>query len=140
MSELWSVSTDTFINEKESIMRTGNVYQIANGYMGYRGTLDEFGPDELVGITLAGLFDRVADAWREPVNAPNGGFTAVTLDGKEISARRTMVLKHRQTLHLNNAVFERETQYRSRRKMLTIRSSRFLSAARPNLGVIRYNL
>ena len=70
-------------------MRNGNVYQIANGYMGYRGTLDEFGPDELVGITLAGIFDRVGDAWREPVNAPNGGFTQVTLDGKEISALST---------------------------------------------------
>ena len=81
MSNLWKVSTDKFTNEKESIMRNGNVYQIANGYMGYRGTLDEFGPDELVGITLAGIFDRVGDAWREPVNAPNGGFTQVTLDG-----------------------------------------------------------
>jgi kojibiose phosphorylase len=55
MNALWNVSTDTFINEKESIMRNGNVYQIANGYMSYRGTLDEFGPEELVGITLAGL-------------------------------------------------------------------------------------
>ena len=84
MSNLWQVSTDTFTKEKESIMRHGNVYQIANGYMGYRGTLDEFGPDELVGITLAGLYDQVGDAWREPVNAPNGGFTSVTLDGRKI--------------------------------------------------------
>jgi kojibiose phosphorylase len=140
MSKLWSVTTDKFINEKESIMRNGNVYQIANGYMGYRGTLDEFGPDELVGITLAGIFDRVGDAWREPVNAPNGGFTTVTLDGKEISARTTKVAKHRQTLHLENALFNRETEYRSQGKTLTIQSSRFLSAARPNLGVIKYNL
>ena len=75
MHNLWQVHTDKFSNEKESIMRAGNVYQIANGYMGYRGTLDEFGPEQLVGITLAGIFDRVGDAWREPVNAPNGGFT-----------------------------------------------------------------
>ena len=32
-------------------MRMGNVYQIANGYMGYRGTLDEFGPEELEHMT-----------------------------------------------------------------------------------------
>ena len=30
---------------------------------------------EMVGITLAGIYDQVGDAWREPVNAPNGGFT-----------------------------------------------------------------
>jgi len=140
MSTLWKVSTNKFINEKESIMRTGNVYQIANGYMGYRGTLDEFGPDELVGITLAGVFDRVGDAWREPVNAPNGGFTQVTLDGKAISARSTTVKSHKQSLNLENALFERETNYKSQGKTLKIRSARFLSADKPNLGIIKYSL
>ena len=140
MSTLWKVGTNKFINEKESIMRNGNVYQIANGYMGYRGTLDEFGPDELVGITLAGIFDRVGDAWREPVNAPNGGFTQVTLDGKAISARSTTVKRHIQSLNLENAVFERETDYQSQGKTLKIKSTRFLSADKPNLGVIKYSL
>ena len=93
MSNLWQVHTNKFINEKETIMRNGNVYQIANGYMGYRGTLDEFGPNELVGITLAGIYDQVGDAWREPVNAPNGGFTSITLDGAEISATSTRIIK-----------------------------------------------
>src|ERR1043165_7629742 len=138
MSNLWSVSTDKFTNETEAIMRNGNVYQIANGYMGYRGTLDEFGPRELVGITLAGIFDRVGNAWREPVNAPNGGFTQVTLDGVKISALTTKVRKHSQRLNLENAVFERETEFSSRGKTLAIRSSRFLSADKPNLGVIQF--
>ena len=56
MSNLWQVHTDKFVNEKESIMRNGNVYQIANGYMGYRGTLDEFGPEQLVGHHAGGHF------------------------------------------------------------------------------------
>src|SRR4051812_27240125 len=96
----WNISSDKFINETESIMRMGNVYQVANGYMGYRGTLDEFGPNELVGITLAGIFDRVGDKWREPVNAPNGGFTQVTIDGSSISARTTAISEHTQNLDL----------------------------------------
>jgi kojibiose phosphorylase len=140
MSNLWKVSTDKFTNEKESIMRNGNVYQIANGYMGYRGTLDEFGPDELVGITLAGIFDRVGEAWREPVNAPNGGFTKVTVDGNEISALSTTVKNHKQSLNLKNAVFERETDYESKGKTLKIKSTRFLSADKPNLGIIKFSL
>src|SRR5208282_5988167 len=140
MSNLWKVSTDKFTNEKESIMRNGNVYQLANGYMGYRGTLDEFGPDELVGITLAGIYDRVGDAWREPVNAPNGGFTKVSLDGTEISALSTTIQKHRQSINLENAVFERETDFELKGKTLKIKSTRFLSADKPNLGVIKYSL
>lgn len=139
MHNLWQVHTDKFINEKESIMRNGNVYQIANGYMGYRGTLDEFGPEELVGVTLAGLYDRVGDAWREPVNAPNGGFTAVALDGKDISALSTRIKKHRQSLNLGNAVFERETDFESRGRTLKLKSTRFLSADKPNLGVVKYS-
>jgi kojibiose phosphorylase len=121
-------------------MRDGNRYQIANGYMGYRGTLDEFGPKELVGITLAGIFDRVGDAWREPVNAPNSGFTEVKIDGKTVSARTTKIKRHRQTLNLQNASFERETDFASQGKTLKIRSVRFLSADQPNLGVIKYSV
>ena len=140
MRNLWRVVTDKFVNEKEAIMRSGNVFQIANGYMGYRGTLDEFGPEQLVGITLAGIFDRVGDAWREPVNAPNGGFTQVTLDGVKISALTAKIKKHRQSLNLENAVFERETTFSSRGKNLTLKSSRFLSADNPHLGVIQFSV
>jgi nigerose phosphorylase len=140
MHNLWQVHTNKFTNEKESIMRTGNLFQIANGYMGYRGTLDEFGPNELVGITLAGIFDRVGDAWREPVNAPNGGFTKVTLDGVEISALSTKIKSHKQSLNFENAVFERETVFAAKGKSLKINSTRFLSADNPNLGVIKFSL
>ena len=140
MRDLWTVSSGTFANDEESIMRNGNIYQIANGYMGYRGTLDEFGPDELVAVTLAGIFDRVGDAWREPVNAPNGGFTQIALDGEAVSARATTIRNHKQVLHLQNAAFERETEYEAQNKILRISSTRFLSADKPNLGVIKYSI
>lgn len=140
MKQLWSISTDEAAGGKESLMRRGNVYQIANGYMGYRGTLDEFGPDEAVGITLAGLFDQVGSAWREPVNAPNGGFTQVALDGVPLSALVRPVERHRQTLQFANALFSRETVFRSRRKRLTLRSERFLSADNPHLGIVRLSV
>jgi len=121
-------------------MRTGNVYQIANGYMGYRGTLDEFGAKQQVGITLAGIFDRVGNAWREPVNAPNGGYTSVRVDGTELSALGEFRRQHRQTLRIENALFQRETVYAVKTKRVTFKSERFLSVVRPNLGVIRFSV
>jgi kojibiose phosphorylase len=139
MKDLWSISTAEHTDGKETIMRRGNVYQIANGYMGYRGTLDEFTSEQLVGITLAGIFDRVGSAWREPVNAPNGGFTSVALEGVALSALGKKVVRHRQTLRFANALFERETEFASKGTSLTIRSARFLSADTPNLGVIRFS-
>jgi kojibiose phosphorylase len=140
MKDLWSISTTERDGGKESVMRRGNVYQISNGYMGYRGTLDEFGPEQLVGITIAGIFDKVGSAWREPVNAPNGGYTRVTIDGIELSALGDKVKKHTQTLRFTNAVFERETEFLCRDTTLTIRSSRFLSARTPNLGAIQFTV
>jgi kojibiose phosphorylase len=108
--------------------------------MGYRGTLDEFGPEQSVGVVLAGIYDQVGTAWREPVNAPNPGFTTVALDGVELSALGRRVVSHRQTLHFGNAVFERETVFGVRRKRLTVRSTRFLSAAEPHLGVVKFSV
>ncbi len=122
-------------------MRRGNVYQIANGYMGYRGTLDEFGSGEAVGITLAGLFDQVGTAWREPVNAPNGGYTRIAVDGKEVSVlEEATVASHLQKLHFANALFERETVFAVGGKKLTVKSARFLSAVQPNLGVVKFSV
>jgi nigerose phosphorylase len=140
MKDLWSIATKETNGGKEGVMRRGNVYQISNGYMGYRGTLDEFGPEQLVGITIAGIFDKVGSAWREPVNAPNGGYTRVGIDGVELSALGDNVRRHTQTLRFANAVFERETEFVSKDTRLTIRSSRFLSAKTPNLGVIQYSV
>jgi nigerose phosphorylase len=140
MKDLWSISTAEPDGGKEGVMRRGNVYQISNGYMGYRGTLDEFGPEQLVGITIAGIFDKVGSAWREPVNAPNGGFTRVAIDGVELSALGDKVKKHTQTLRFANAVFERETEFLCKDTTLTIRSSRFLSAKTPNLGAVQFSV
>ena len=59
---------------------------------------------------------------------------------KDISALSTRIKKHRQSLNLENAVFERETDFESQGKTLKIKSTRFLSADQPNLGVIKYSL
>jgi kojibiose phosphorylase len=140
MIDPWTTSTTSHDGDHENLLRRGNVFQIANGYMGYRGTLDEFEAGQGVGIMLAGLFDQAGDAWREPVNAPNGGFTQVSLDGVALSALGGKVRQHRQTVHFRNALFERETAFASKGKNLVLRSERFLSADTPNLGVVRLTL
>jgi nigerose phosphorylase len=140
MNSPWTVKSDSFVNEPESIMRNGNVYQLANGYMGYRGTLDEFGPKQKVGITLAGIFDQVGNAWREPVNAPNGAFTMVALGGRTLSALGKKMKHHSVRLHLDCALYERESKFKVKGNTMTISSARFLSAATPNLGVIKYSV
>ncbi|HTI98249.1 MAG TPA: hypothetical protein VL527_05035 [Dongiaceae bacterium] len=140
MNGLWKISLARFDRDREAIMRAGNVYQLANGYMGYRGTLDEFGTEQFVGITLAGLYDRVGSAWREPVNAPNGGFAQVLVNGTKVSVLSTRIVSHKQILDLANAVFRRITTFSVRGRKVTVTSARFLSASNPHLGGIRLDI
>src|ERR1035437_2417992 len=65
----------------EQVADNGSKFHLANGYMGYRGTLEEFGRTEQVACTLAGLYDQAGEAWREPVNAPNVLYTLIDCDG-----------------------------------------------------------
>lgn len=140
MSNLWKITENTLCKDEESIMRKGNVFQIANGYMGYRGTLDEYRKDQQVGITLAGIFDKVGENWREPVNAPNGAFTQVSVNGTALHILRSEVKQHSQSIDLSHAVFSRETTFLQDGIEITIRSERFLSIADPNLMVVRYSV
>ena len=39
--------------DKKKVMLDGTRFFVGNGYMGGRGTLEEFGKEELVGCTLA---------------------------------------------------------------------------------------
>jgi kojibiose phosphorylase len=56
------------------VIKNGNQFIIANGYMGYRGTLEEYTKDEMVGLNLSGVYNqppRQLDPWRESVNVYN---------------------------------------------------------------------
>ncbi|MDP0500102.1 MAG: glycosyl hydrolase family 65 protein [Verrucomicrobiota bacterium JB022] len=138
--EHWKISTSELGGDAADLMRRQIRFQIANGYMGYRGTLDEDGPEQHVGVTLAGIFDRVGEAWREPVNAPNGGYTAVSVDGVELTLASGDCARHEQALDLAAAVFSRQSVFQVNGKGVTLQSTRFLSAANPHLGVVRYTV
>ena len=72
----------------------GNRFLCANGYMGMRGTAEEDGPDMFAAVTLAGVYDRNGDRWREPVNAPHGLSVRLRFDGKELKAADPETARH----------------------------------------------
>src|SRR5215208_3322243 len=93
----------------QDIDRQGNKLLVGNGYIGYRGTLEEFTKDQKTATIVSGLYDKVGDLWREPVNLPNGCFVQVTYKGEMLHVLKTKVVEHMQTLDMQNAVHERET-------------------------------
>lgn len=105
----WTVKEQRF--DASLITTNGNKYMTGNGYMGFRGTLEEFGKEQLTAVTLAGLYDRAGDKWREPVNAPNGLFTVVSCNGQPLSVLDTEPVSHVQELDFRSAIHRRATVY-----------------------------
>lgn len=100
--------------DPEQVARRGNTFLIGNGYLGYRGTLEEYGRQQLVGCTLAGLYDRVGEKWREPVNAPNGLFCRLLCEGEPVAVfpPRTEIASHEQGLCFRYGIHFRNTRFR----------------------------
>ncbi len=124
----------------ENVTHHGNLFLLGNGYMGYRGTLEEFGPDEKVGILLPGLYDRVGSSWREPVNAPNGLYTRVAVNGKWLNPLEINPVSHCQHLDMRAAAHHRESRFSVDGVEVSIQSERFLSAEDVHLMALRYKV
>jgi trehalose/maltose hydrolase-like predicted phosphorylase len=122
----WTVRDSCF--DKQLVTTNGNKYMLGNGYMGYRGTLEEFGKSELVAVTLAGLYDKAGEKWREPVNAPNGLWTQIFCNGQPLSVLEHDPSAHIQELNIRNAIHHRSTDYNiSDGGTLTFTADRFIS-------------
>lgn len=135
----WTVSDSGY--EPGKVTTNGNKFMTGNGYMGFRGVLDEFGKEQLAAVTLAGLYDRAGDKWREPVNAPNGLFTVISCDGQNLSVLETEPLSHTQSLDLRAAVHRRETVFGIREGgELTYTAERFVSMDQLHLLAGKYTV
>ena len=68
---VWELSQKGYHPQKAE--ENGNRFFTGNGFVGVRGTLDEFRKEHFVAWNLAGVYDRSDEsAWREPINAPKG--------------------------------------------------------------------
>jgi len=136
----WNI-TETNQLTPEDIDRQGNKLLIGNGYIGYRGTLEEFNKEQKTATIVSGLYDRVGDQWREPVNFPNGGFVQVVYKGEPLHAMTSKVVSHTQGIDMHSAVHVRETTFEtSDGNCITIRSRRFASLARHHLLCMEYSI
>lgn len=136
----WNI-TETNLLAPKDVDRQGNKLLIGNGYIGYRGTLEEFTKDQKTATIVSGLYDKVGEQWREPVNLPNGGFVQVIYKGEPLHALTSKVLSHTQTLNMRDAVHERQTIFEAADgTQITVRARRFASLARYHLLCMEYTV
>ena len=118
----------------------GSKFLLGNGYVGYRGTLDEYGKASQVAVTVAGLYDKAGDAWREPVNAPNGLYTVVSAGDQVLNALTHAPAWHQQTLDMRRAVHGRESVFHTRANEIWVKSERFVSLDDVHLMAMKYQV
>ncbi|HEY4391303.1 MAG TPA: glycosyl hydrolase family 65 protein [Paenibacillus sp.] len=135
----WIIQESGFVKERIAI--SGNKFMTGNGYMGYRGTLDEFTHSELTATIPAGLYDKMGDKWREPINTPNGLSTTVVCDGVSLSVLELEPLEHEQELDIRHGVHRRRTVYSAPGGgTVSFESERFCSMQRLHLLVNRVTM
>ncbi len=116
------------------IADNGNRFLVGNGYLGMRGTLAEYGKAQLACVNLAGIYHRVGDGWREPLNAPNPLYARLVRGGVPIALPDTPCTHHRQALDIARGLHLRETQFEG----VAIREQRFADMAHVHLLCMRY--
>ena len=139
MKNEWIIKKNNF--EKADIEMHGSKYLVANGFMGYRGTMEEYTANELVAVNLAGFFDLAeCSNWRESVNAPNPLYTVVSVDNKELNLSQFESVSHKQTLNIRNGIHSRNTTFNVNGANITIRAERFVSMVSENIIALKYSV
>jgi len=110
-------------------VQNGNTFMTGNGYMGYRGTLDEARAQDFVAVNLLGIYDQHGTAWREPINAPNPFWLQVQVGAETLNTQTLKVVNHRQWLDLQTATHHRQTTFETYAGVVTLTSERFVSGA-----------
>ena len=116
----------------DTVVENGNKLLIGNGNLGYRGTLDEFGKAECVGLNIAGLYDGVKGKWRETVNAFNPLYMHAFAGDASLDVRGKNVISHETSLDISRGIFSRKTTYGVRGATVTLQTERFVSLASKN--------
>jgi nigerose phosphorylase len=133
----WLIKNLGYAKDKTAL--NGSKFFIGNGYMGYRGTMDEHTKDQLVSCVLAGVYDKVGDSWREPINAPNGLFTRLSCNGEMLTIQSSKLQKHEQTLDIKHAIHSRKTVFHtSDGNRIHVKSNRFFSLDDVHLICLQY--
>lgn len=125
--EVWSLKKSGY--DPESAVDNGNRFLIANGYMGVRGTVEEADSSSFAAVNLAGVYDRYQDRWREPVNAPNGLFVKLFVNGIAMALGEAEPLSHSLEIDYRHGIFRRETDFGP----VELCSERVASLAQPHL-------
>ncbi len=135
---LWNLEES--LTSQEHVAGSGSRLLIGNGYMGVRGTLEEYKKEELPAINLSGIYDRYGDGWREPLNAPNALFCELKEHGDSYHTLTREPKRHMQGLDYRHGIFYRETLWENAMGEILVKSRRIASMDEVHLLAMEYEI
>lgn len=134
----WKIDENGYDSRKA--INLGNKFLTGNGYMGIRGTLEEYTKEQFPAVNLAGIYDQTGNGWREPLNAPNGLYTRLLIEGDEYSLPEKDWMSHKMALNYRYGLFGRETVFQTKKGNISLQTERFASMEEKHLIVLKTKL
>lgn len=123
--------------KEEQLVHYGSNLLCGNGYLGYRGTLEEWGKEQYQACVITDTYDMADGKWRELSNSPNALTTEVVFGGEKIGDYPEQNrMKTELNFNFKYGVFERISKFQ-KNKDIKILSERF--ASYDNLHLIANN-
>lgn len=135
----WEIIEKSF--NKDQLVTTGSNFMIGNGYMGYRGTFEEWEADNYVACIVTDTWDQAEGSrWSELCNVPNGLFTQLYADGEMLSSFSGKDDEYYRSLDLSQGLNKRKVKWTSGTgKTLELNVEKFASYSNHHLLVMKYS-
>ncbi|WP_262283447.1 glycoside hydrolase family 65 protein [Micromonospora sp. MA102] len=131
---------------------TESIFALGNGWVGWRGTLDEGEPYEMPGTYLNGFHEQREVSYPESgyafpehsdtvISAPNAALVRLWVGGEPLDLRTGTVRRHERVLDLRAGVIRRETEWISPGGQgVRVRSTRLVSLPRRPVAAVDYQV
>lgn len=135
----WVVTETKFEPERLSHFET--IFTQGNGYLGTRGSLEEYYPGQEATTFVHGVFDDVPISFTELANLPDWTELEIWLDGERFNMLEGQLLHYQRQLDLRTALLTRELRWKSPHgKVSHLVFSRFASRANEQLCALKLEI
>lgn len=136
--DCWKITEPEF--KQDRAVATGSNFLIGNGYMGYRGTLEESRKSDFVACIVSDTYDNADGHWRELCNVPNPLYVVLSAGGIPVTRQNCSIVDFARSLDMKRALFSRRTIWQNAHNHLVISSERFASMSDIHLLVSKYRI
>ncbi|TDN92997.1 glycosyl hydrolase family 65 protein [Microbacterium sp. BK668] len=138
--------------EETRLARRESVFSLANGHLGWRGTLDEGDPCVVSGAYLNGVHEQhpmpyaeggygYPDAGESVINVPDGKVIRLIVGDEPFDIRTGTLESHEQFLDFRSGVLRRDVRWTSPAGLtVRLRSRRLLSLTHRSVAAVDYEI